>query len=76
MHLCGPYAVRYWDHFADRDVKIVNIILSDRAHRLKPGLPTNRLKAELRTVRAWSPGFSLNPAMERKEFTQRRKGAK
>ena len=31
VHLCGPYAIRYWDDFADRDVKIVDIILSDRA---------------------------------------------
>jgi hypothetical protein len=31
LHLFGPYAIRYWDDFADRDVKIIDIIFSDRA---------------------------------------------
>ena len=30
VHLFGRYAIRYWDDFADRDLKIVDIIPSDR----------------------------------------------
>lgn len=31
VHLFGRYAIRYWDDFADRDLKVVDIIPSDRA---------------------------------------------
>jgi hypothetical protein len=30
VHVFGPYAITYWEDFADRHVKILNLKLADR----------------------------------------------
>ena len=30
VHICGRFAVKYWDDFADRHVKILDVHLADR----------------------------------------------
>ncbi len=30
VHICGKFAVKYWEDSADKDLKIVRIISSDR----------------------------------------------
>jgi hypothetical protein len=30
VHLCGKFAIRYWDDFADRHLKILDVTLADR----------------------------------------------
>lgn len=29
VHICGQYAIRYWEDFADRHVKILDVSLAD-----------------------------------------------
>ena len=30
VHICGRYAIRYWEDFADRHLKILDVSLADR----------------------------------------------
>jgi hypothetical protein len=30
VHICGRFAVKYWDDFADRHVKVLDVHLADR----------------------------------------------
>jgi hypothetical protein len=30
VHLCGRFAIRYWEDFADRHLKILDVTLADR----------------------------------------------
>jgi hypothetical protein len=30
VHICGAYAIKFWDDFNDRDLKIVEVCPSDR----------------------------------------------
>jgi hypothetical protein len=30
VHICGRYAIRYWEDFADRHVKILEVSFADR----------------------------------------------
>ena len=33
IHICGKYAVKYWEDFADRQVKILDVHLADQQPR-------------------------------------------
>ena len=30
VHLCGKFSIRFWEDFADRQVKILDVTLADR----------------------------------------------
>ncbi|MCB1233590.1 MAG: hypothetical protein KDM91_00800 [Verrucomicrobiae bacterium] len=30
VHICGKFAIRFWDDFADRHLKILDVTLADR----------------------------------------------
>lgn len=30
VHICGRYSIRYWEDFADRHVKILDVSMADR----------------------------------------------